>query len=635
MKSKILLVAPFEELAGYAQEVIDERFHDRRHFIQVVKGDLKECLSHVRQAIDNGTEVIVSRGGTATLIEENTNLPVVHIQVTLVDVLRALQQNGRYPEKIGIAGFENVIYGCEDLAPWLGITFVEIVLRNEAEAREKISKAIESGVRLIIGDAISTRLALEAGIRGILIQSGKDVIYKAIVEADFIARIRREEREKSELLRMVVNASTEGIVVTDHKKKITIFNPMAEKLFQISHLTAIGKPLSAVIPIVERDHDGIAENMTDVQRIGEKNMMIKRSPIIVKGEAIGSIYALQNVSQLQQLEQNVRKKLHAKGLVAHIQMDDIVGESAACQDFKRKGAKYALTESTILITGSSGTGKEMLAQSIHNVSRRAAGPFVAVNCAALPENLLESELFGYEEGAFTGAKRGGRQGLFELAHGGTLFLDEVGEMPLPLQPRILRVLQEKTIMHLGGDSVIPVDVRIIAATNRNLRRLIDEQTFRQDLYYRLNILRIHLPDLQERLEDIPLLAKAIMHKMQRINLKISGIHPEAITYLRHCRWPGNIRQLANTLERAMLLSEGPMITKQDIIEVYEDDEAGLAGERSTPELGQENNLAAVEQELLDRVLREENYNYSRAAARLGIHRTTLWRKLTAAGKNKK
>jgi len=627
MEARILFVAPFASLATLAEEVVAERFVSSAHLIKIVKGDLQECIAIVKQAVEDGVEVIVSRGGTATLIKKNVNIPTVHIQVTVMDVLRALRQSGEYPEKIGIAGFENVIYGCEDLATLLGITFVEIPLKNADEAPEKIAAAAQNGVKLIIGDAISTKLAARIGVQGVLIQSGKEAIYKAINEAELIAKIRREEQEKSELLRTVIDTSIEGIIATDIDGKITILNPMAERIFQVSHLEAIGNQLQTVIPqFLLPKHGDHIEKMADVQRIGDKTLTIKYSEIKIKDENIGIIYNFQNVSQLQQLEQNVRKKLHTKGLVARIIMSDIVGSSPVCYALKRKATKYALTQSTILITGESGTGKEMLVQSIHNVSTRANGPFVAVNCAALPENLLESELFGYEEGAFTGAKKGGRQGLFELAHGGTLFLDEMGEMPLSLQSRLLRVLQEKAVMHLGGDTVIPVDVRIVAATNQNLGKLIAENKFRQDLYYRLNILRIHMPTLSDRIEDIPLLAKEMIKKMNHSNEKVKGINLEARDYLKQRDWPGNIRQLANTMERAMLLSNGPTITKQDIMEAY-DEEGESIGEETAEKHTGTDSLAMVEHNTLLRVLLEEDYNYSRAAARLGIHRTTLWRKL--------
>lgn len=223
--------------------------------------------------------------------------------------------------------------------------------------------------------------------------------------------------------------------------------------------------------------------------------------------------------------------------------------------------------------------------------------------------------------------------MFELAHGGTLFLDEIGEMPLSLQSRILRVLQEREVMPLGGESIIPIDVRIIAATNQNLSKMVEEGRFRSDLYYRLNILRIHMPTLAERKEDIPLLADKLLQKMQDINPNLKSITKEAKLFLSNCKWPGNIRQFVNMMERIMLLTDGDTITKQDVINAYEDDKESLiSNEKEIIECTEsintvDKNLAQMEIELLYKILVEENYNYTKAAKRLGIHRTTLWRKL--------
>lgn len=622
MDEKVLFVAPYAILAKAAKEVVSERFAEAAQKIRIVRGDLHECLAAVDQAVQEGFEVIVSRGGTANLIRKHVAIPTVSIQVTGMDVLRALRQCDAYPTKVGIAGFENIIYGCEDLAAVLGTTFVEIALQKEEEAEAKIAAAVEQGVKLIIGDAISTKIAARLGIKAVLIQSGKEAIFKAINEAKMVARVRREEQEKAELLRLVVNKSTEGILAVDVRGRITVLNPMAEKILQLLPQEAVGRPLAEVVPELLSPQAGEGfDKLGEVQRVGDKTLAVKYSPIRINESSYGGIFTFQNVTQLQQIEQNVRKKMHAKGLVAKIKMEDIVGVSEACTSMKRRAVKYALTQSTILVTGESGTGKEMLVQSIHNASPRAQGPFVAVNCAALPENLLESELFGYAEGAFTGAKKGGRQGLFELAHGGTLFLDEIGEMPLALQSRLLRALQEKEVMPLGGDSLIPVDVRIVGATNQNLSLLVEEKKFREDLYYRLNILRIHMPALRERVEDIPLLAKNMLARLQSVNAAIEGIDNEALTYLQCCSWRGNIRQLANTMERAMLLSEGPVLKKNDIKEAFGEEREAAQESRGA------DNLAVVEADTLLRVLQEEENNYSRAAERLGIHRTTLWRKL--------
>ncbi|MDU2064940.1 MAG: sigma 54-interacting transcriptional regulator [Sporomusaceae bacterium] len=631
MKEKILLVAPFEDLAELAQAVVMEQFADSVHLIRIITGDLHESISQVKEAVAEGVEVVVSRGGTAKLIESQLDIPTVYIQVTITDVLRALKRVGSYPDKIGIAGFENVIYGWEDLAALLGSTFVEIPVHSPEEAKEKIVCAKEQGVKLIIGDAISTKVAGREGLQGILIQSGKEAIFKALNEARIMAKVRREEREKAELLRIVVATSAEGIIATNTNDEITILNPTAEKLLQVSSQALTGFPLKNVIPqfaSVKKD-----QKNGDLQHIGDKTFMVKYHAITVEDEKIGAIYSFQNVTQLQQIEQNLRKRLHKKGLVAYIQMEDMIGGSSVFSELKRKAYKYALTQSTLLITGESGTGKEMMAQGIHNISSRKEGPFVAVNCAALPETLLESELFGYEEGAFTGAKRGGRQGLFELAHGGTLFLDEIGEMPLSLQSRLLRVLQEKAVMRLGGESVCPIDVRIIAATNRHIPDLIEKKEFREDLYYRLNILRLRMPALRERTADIPLLAKQMLQKLKSVNPTIRDIEEAALAYLVSCEWRGNIRQLANTMERAMLLAEGSIISQTDVAEAYKDERDDLAGKQRESSGITGDNLAVLEEDTLLRVLMEENYNVKRTAARLGIHRSTLWRKLKAFEKN--
>ena len=288
-----------------------------------------------------------------------------------------------------------------------------------------------------------------------------------------------------------------------------------------------------------------------------------------------------------------------------------------------KARQFAVVDSNVLITGETGTGKEMIAQGLHNLSRRAKGPFVAFNCAAVPENLLESELFGYEEGAFTGARRGGKVGLIELAHGGTLFMDEIGEMPLPLQARILRVIQEKEVMRIGGERIIPVDLRLLSATNENLSQLIEQRKFRKDLYYRINVLRLHIPPLRDRPEDIPLLVKHILKRHQAMNPAVTEIGAKAMKRLCQQEWPGNVRELESTLERALLLAKGPVLQEADILDaLYLQTSPGLPLESGLSE----DTLLNVEKATIERVLQEEKFNYSRAAARLGINRTTLWRK---------
>lgn len=635
-KAQVLFVAPFKSLADDAKLVVNEKFPDKKELFRIVEGDLSEAETAVKDAIVDGIEVIVSRGGTASFFESRVDIPIVSIQVTITDILQAVLKSESVTSNIGIAGFENMIYGCEEISQLLNINFIELLIHKAEEADKKILEAINKGVDLIIGDAVSVKAAERHGIKALVINSGKQAIYSALKEALLIAKVRRQDEHKSQMIRTIINKAHDGIIAVDEKNQINLFNPEAERIFHRVQYEVLGRTLNDICS--DFDKKKLENEGELLLNIYNKQYLAKNAEVYVKKTNQGSIYTLQNVSEVQRLERSIRKKLSAKGLLAKYHMEDIVGQSEACIKMKHKAQKYALTNSTILITGESGTGKEILVQSIHNMSTRAQGPFVALNCAALPENLLESELFGYVDGAFTGAKRGGRQGMFELAHGGTLFLDEIGEMPLSLQSRILRVLQEREVMPLGSESIIPVDVRIIAATNQNLAKMVEEGTFRSDLYYRLNILRIHMPTLEDRKSDIPLLAEHLVNNMQDINPQIKSIEKAAKIFLMECKWPGNIRQFVNMMERIMLLTDGAVITKKSVIDAYEDDlqerkitdnESRLEA-KSKPidvEKYKPQNLEEMERSFLEQVLAEENYNYTRAAKRLGIHRTTLWRKL--------
>ena len=292
------------------------------------------------------------------------------------------------------------------------------------------------------------------------------------------------------------------------------------------------------------------------------------------------------------------------------------------------------TVSTILITGESGTGKELFAQAIHNSSARCAGPFVRINCAALPDNLLESELFGYEEGAFTGARKGGKPGKFDLAKGGTIFLDEIGDMPLTMQTKLLTVLQERVVERIGGTNPIPIDVRVIAATNRDLEKMVAEQTFREDLYYRLNVVRLTIPPLRERVGDISLLVDDLIKRLNaHLRTNIQGINPPALDLLQSYRWPGNVRELENLLERAMNLCH---MNQQSLLKVEHFPSLGNSkfskieildnGQTALPDL-----LDGIEEQLLLKALHEADGNKAKTAKILGIHSSALYRKLKKYG----
>lgn len=308
-----------------------------------------------------------------------------------------------------------------------------------------------------------------------------------------------------------------------------------------------------------------------------------------------------------------------KELAKSYQFQDLIGESHKMQEVFQLIRTVAPTASTILILGESGTGKELTARAIHNSGPRKDKPFIALSCGALPETLLESELFGYEKGAFTGA--GSQQkGKFELADGGTIFLDDISEISPKTQIDLLRVLQEREIRRLGGEEVIKVDVRVIAATNRDLKKLVEEKKFREDLFYRLNVITINMPPLKERKEDIPLL---IQHFLKKFNIQISksieGVSREALVILMNHSWPGNVRELENAVERAVVIASEPQIWSRDLPpEITQQTSSSIIGSKTLEEL---------EKEHIKKVLVEKDWDIQKAARFLGIHRSTLYNKM--------
>jgi PAS domain S-box-containing protein len=624
MKPRIAVIAPYAELKRESEAAVEELGID----VAVEDGDLADGVRAAKHAVDGGAEVIVSRGGTALLIAEKLNVPVVEIQVSPYDILRCLYQLREYGGVIGITGFRNVVYGCESLGNMLGMKIRQIVVESREDALEKVAAAARDGVGMIIGDAVSVKLASKLGIGGMLVVSGKEAVAKAIGEAQRIAEVRIRERERSELLRVVVDNSRDGILAIDQDERITLFNPAAERIFGVKASDAVGAFVRTIIPNTELPRvlkEGRSEYGA-LQRVKEKVIVTQRLAVRVKDSSVAAIANFQDVTEIQRLERIVRQKMHTKGFVARTSLADVIGQSPCILHLKERAGKFAAADASVLVSGETGTGKEMMAQSIHNLSRRSKGPFVAVNCAALPESLLESELFGYEEGAFTGAKKGGKQGLFELAHGGTILLDEIGEMPLKLQAELLRVVQEREVRRVGGDRIIPVDVRIIAATNHHFHTLLKNEMFRKDLYYRLAVLKLHVPPLRERKGDVPLLAEFFLSKHGRTDRRVRRMEIRHLRQLEQYDWPGNVRELEHVIQQLLILSDGESLDGK----IVEDMLRELRSERRSaePPAGERGErLADIEAGVIASVLAEENRNKTRAAKRLGIDRATLRRKL--------
>ena len=632
MGNKICIIAPYADLAELACAVGRETPIP----FDVWEGNLEIGGAKAQQAEKEGAQVIVSRGGTASIIRQKVSLPVVEIQVTGYDVLRVMRPLIGAGKTAGIVGYFNVVKGCRYVCDLLGIPSREFILPTDyteidwEEIRARLRRIIEEeGVDVLIGDTVA--FANSVGNLGrdvLLITSGRESILRAVEEAANLLCVREEEQKNAQRFEAVLNFVHDGVLATDEGGLLTVVNPVAEKIFDVQRDEVLGLPVTTVIRDTRIDkvlQSGSPE-FDQLQQAPAGHILTNRIPIRVDGEVKGVVATFQEVSQIEAAERKIRQNLYGKGMVTRYTFRDILTRDPQMIRLIKLAKGYAKTNATILIQGESGTGKELFAQSIHAYSPRAQGPFVAINCSALPPPLLESELFGYVEGAFTGAKRSGKIGLFEMAHNGTIFLDEIGEMDRTLQARLLRVLEERQVMRLGSDSMIPVNIRVLAATNQDLRRRASQGTFRVDLLYRLNVLNLPMVPLRQRKADIAYLAEHFLLRYQTEHQRrIEAIPAKISALLEDYEWPGNVRELKNVMERLVLSAENGRIeegTARLLLEEMQEIWNGPPGEAELPEL-MSGTLQQIKKRLIHQVLRQEGGNKSRAAKRLGVDRATI------------
>jgi transcriptional regulator with PAS, ATPase and Fis domain len=438
-----------------------------------------------------------------------------------------------------------------------------------------------------------------------------------------------------------------ALVIVDKEGYITLMNQTYLDILEMKKEDVIGKyilditPNSALIEILKTGRIDSAE----LWSIKGHETIVSRIPIIKNGQIIGAIAKSFSLDmyrdklpvkklQITEKELNIYKEEARNFYRAKWEFSDLIGQSTEFLSIKSIAEYVSHSTSTLLITGESGTGKELFAQAIHNASIRKSGPFIRINCAALPDTLLESELFGYEEGSFTGARKGGKQGKFELARGGTIFLDEIGDMPLAMQTKMLTVLQERTVERIGGTAPIAVNARVIAATNRNLEELVAKQAFRQDLYYRLNVVRLSIPPLRKRQGDVLLIAEDLINRINRnLITAITGISDQVRELLQNYSWPGNVRELENLLERAVNMADMnhenylkiqhfPSLLEESSYEINVPDVENIKLTEA---------IETLEKQIISQALTKTAGNKVKAAKILGIHSSALYRKLSKYG----
>jgi transcriptional regulator with PAS, ATPase and Fis domain len=629
----VVLIAPYEGMAEMAKEICKE--FERPIVIEV--GDLQEGLRKAGNLMERGAEVMISRGGTAQLLKQELMIPVVEIQVTTFDILGALQKVSNRRQKIGIIGFGNVVYGSHKLADLLNLDSMVFTVQREEEVPQKIKEARKEKVDIIIGDKVVVSYAKKLGYPSILIESGKESVLQSFHEAYRMLEVVRSEVEKSRQylstlnqLKAVLNSVDDQIVILNADDRIQSCNPAALRFFRMKEDQIKGKSLFLypVDPLKEMKKK-LTPQRNYVAFVQGRHLLLDYLPIETNEDRIGTLIIGKSISKLQQAERKVRNELYLKGHVVRYSFSDIITEDDHFQKIIKRAKSFSQSSSTVLIIGETGTGKEMFAQGIHNERFGLERPFVAINCATLPEPLLESELFGYAPGAFTGARKEGKKGLFELAHGGTLLLDEISELPFNLQSRLLRVIEEREVQPISDDRVIPVDVRIIATTNRNLVKEVKEKRFRGDLFYRLNVLQLNVVPLRERGNDAFVLFR---HFILRINPKCQKrylFNKEVERLLSDYSWPGNIRELRNLVERLAHLTDNfnrnlkdiPKWIREELKKHDEFEETSI--EHKAGDL----NLKELEQEWIKKICESVPLKKTELAKRLGISRTTLWKRM--------
>lgn len=575
-------------------------------------------------------KIIAARANSAKIIKQLLpHINVIEIPITGYDVIRSFNAAKYYGKSIAIITTVGDISGIDIFEKAFKIKILSYLATPLDKLESVILDAISKGAEVILGGAITCKAVNKLGFQSSTLQLGPESVYRTLKEIDNIKASLEIEASRQGIMNKLMDNIVEGVIVLDRKKNIVSLNSIARGIIGLSSEKTIGiniKDLAKVLdPINKFDMDG--DVLDGITHINGTDVVINKLPIEIDNKYYGSIITLHETKKIQKMENVIRSKMHAKAHIAKYRFKDIYGNSNSITNAISIAKDYANTNSNILINGETGTGKELFAQSIHNESNRKNGPFVAINCAALPDSLLESELFGYVEGAFTGARRKGKAGVFEVAHNGTIFLDEISGMDYKNQSSLLRVVQEQYVVRLGSNEVIPVDVRIITASNQDLKGLIEEKKFREDLYYRLNVLNLTIPPLRSRDNDIVVLLKLFLNNKSSKFKEKFVFQEEAITLLKTYKWPGNIRELRNISERIIATANTPIITREFLEYIIEPD--NMYSTEHEIEINS-NEYSLIEKMQIDEIvstLKKTKGNMAKTAEILNINRSTLWRRM--------
>ena len=614
----IAVIAPHEDIKRKADSIIAAFDFPARTYL----GDLREGVQMARQALDDGAKIIISRGGTARRIRQQLGVPVIDIRASTQNALAYLHGRTTPATRIALTGFRPFVSLAKQICDVLGRQYAVFEITDDTPIATVFQQVVDWKPDVVVGDAVSVRLARQESLHYHLIDSTLETLLEAFEQAMLVLHNLQRHLASAEKLTAVLNCAQQGVLLINGDGVIEEINLYGSRLMNQPHENVVGRRLAELF--VSAELEAALESGREARNViltcNNTRMVI--NSVTMDPEPAGTdspplppvhgrVILFQPLRQIQEAESSVRKKLLHKGFQARHVFEDIRHISAPMARQVAMAREYSRTTCNIMIQGETGTGKELFAQSIHNASPLRHGPFVAVNCGALPGSLLESELFGYAPGAFTGALKAGKEGLVELAHNGTLFLDEITEMDVFLQTRLLRAIQERAIMRLGDNKVVPVNVRLVAATNIPPEQAIRAGRLRMDLFYRLNVLNLNLPPLRERREDILYLFRHSLERYGRqYKIDPAPPGPSLVRWLETHPWPGNVRELENFAEKTLVLQQMP------------DTLPALPQE---PEAPPPRVLDAIIREAVQEALAAEQGNISRAARRLAIDRNTVKR----------
>lgn len=623
--TQILLISPSEMLAEQMKTIAEERGIG----IETCTAILEEAESIAIDAIKRGIKVIISRSGMAFLLKQKCHIPVVDTKLTSGSYINAFEKIRMVNGPVAFFSIDKIQDNVRSLCYFLHVDANYYYFKDTEGAQAAVKQAIKDGNIFGVGGVLTKKFAEKLQLDYYTLENTLEDIETALDTAQQILQSVLEGERRNHILQLhlkryetIFNYTHDGIIAIDKKGKVEVVNKQADDILPLKNKPYEGRHIEEILP--ETKLPSVLQNgnkeLDELMKIGNVIINTNRVPIIVDGEIEGVVATFRDIESIKNSEQKIRSSLHRKGLASRYRFADMIGESRAIRRAIRIAKSYAHTNSNILISGEIGTGKEMFAHAIHHESNRRNKPFVTINCTNYSSQALQADLLGYENGFSPFGIKGSKEGAFELAHGGTLFLDKIGDSPLEVQSLLARIIDAKEVRRIGGDKVIPIDVRIIASTSHNLTKDASQGHFLEELMYSLSVLTLHIPSLHERDMDYVLFCDTWFHRNFGADYVLYKKKIDIIVhYFQGYEWKGNIRQLSNIIERISVLLKNDMTVEEIISTLPHGGNELIRNQNVT--LGKWTRSSIVE------ALTASHLNISRTARMLNCSRSTLYKKM--------